>query len=155
LSVIGDDNVCTLISGSLRCSRTGNPCATTTDCQPFVDATQNSIQNSYLAAFAVRKFSSSRGGPAYLRGEGNKLGRSGFFAASDCQRGTLIDRDNAQAHVDFGMGDSQGTAIPGLTLSAGGNKFCAQAPESLIDVWDQTDTNSTTCGPNSTQAGSI
>jgi hypothetical protein len=67
---------------------------------------------------------------------------NGFFTQSDNERGALVDRDNANARLDFGGGDGAGSAVIG-GLSAGGNVFCQG---SLTDI---DNTGGGSCGARS------
>ena len=96
-----------------------------------VEANNNTVQNSWLAAFTVRGTGNGR-----LKGAGNRMYRNGHYASSDCQRGALVARDNASAQIDFGGGNYGGQPVVGA-LSVGGNKFCGQG--SLMDIWNSTD----------------
>jgi hypothetical protein len=90
-----------------------------------VTATNNTLRNNYLAAFQVANSASAPS--TQLKGQGNKMKNNGHYAASDCQRGDVVVKCNANAVIDFGGG----------TLSStGGNKFCAQG--ALRDLWNST-----------------
>ncbi len=98
-----------------------------------VEATSNTITNSYVSAFQVKLEGLGTG--ALLKGSGNRIRNAGFFTHSDCQRGALVVRDNPNVHVDFGGGDFSGASVIG-SLSSGGNVFCQGG---LNVIWDITD----------------
>ena len=98
-----------------------------------VDAVGNVLTNGYVSAFQLRGTSGAR-----LRGSANRMRRSGYATATDCQRGAIVARDGTTAQVDFGGGNFAGAPVIGGVVSAGGNLFCQRSATDgpLAHLWN-------------------
>jgi hypothetical protein len=103
-------------NGDTSCAATGTASLTVTN---------NTLRNNYLAA--VLNANSASAPSTQIKGQGNKMKNNGSFTTSDCQRGDVVVKCNANAVIDFGGGSLSST---------GGNKFCSQG--SLYDLWNST-----------------
>jgi hypothetical protein len=100
-----------------------------------VDAVDNVLTNNHVSAFQVKG-----AGPARLRAARNRMRNNGHATSSDCQRGALVVRGNAQAEIDFGGGNPLGAPVLGGAVSAGDNVFCqASSGGGIPHVWNVTD----------------